>query len=197
MKTWLLDRLRVGCGEWPVNSIDESIPLLEEIFANWQSVIGDEYLGYRNHVYRMIHFCVALRACSDTEREKIIIAAAFHDIGIWIEDTVDYIPPSIPPAIAYLKHRNLEAWADEITLMITEHHKIRAYTDATYPLVETFRRGDLVDFSLGFIKFGIPEPYIKAVKVQFPNANFHKQLGQRAAKWFLKHPLNPAPMMKW
>lgn len=177
--------------------IEEQIPLLEEIFSSWQHIIGTEYQGYRNHVYRMINFCLFLRECTEEEREKIIIAGAFHDIGIWIEDTVDYIPPSLPPAIEYLKNRNLEAWSEEIGLMISEHHKIQEYRDETYPLVEIFRCGDLVDFSFGMIKFGIPETYIKEVKAKFPNSNFHKNLGKRAVKWFFKHPFNPAPMMKW
>lgn len=64
--------------------IEKQIPLLEEIFSEWKRVIGAEYNGYKNHVYRMIHFCLALRNCNDEEREKIIIAGAFHDIGIWI-----------------------------------------------------------------------------------------------------------------
>jgi hypothetical protein len=178
-------------------AIATEIPLLEEIFLSWKDLIGSEYQGYRNHVYRMIHFCFALKECSDTEREKIIIAAAFHDIGIWIEDTVDYIPPSVPPAMEYLQNRNLAAWSEEIKLMITEHHKIREYKDETYPLVELFRKGDLVDFSFGSVKFGIPKMYIEEVKAAFPNSGFHRDLGKRAAKWFLQHPLNPAPMMKW
>ena len=30
--------------------IEQQIPLLEEVFADWKAVIGDEYQGYRNHV---------------------------------------------------------------------------------------------------------------------------------------------------
>ena len=177
--------------------IEADIPLLEDIFSNWRTTIGSEYPGYRNHVYRMIHFCLALKECNEEEREKIIIAAAFHDIGIWLEDTVDYIPPSLPPAMAYLKRRNLEAWSEEIRLMISEHHKIRAYNNTTYPLVEIFRQGDLVDFSFGIFRFGLPNTDINAIKAKFPNADFHKNLGRRAAQWVSKHPFNPVPMMKW
>lgn len=177
--------------------IEQQIPLLEEIFSEWKTVIGNEYQGYRNHVYRMIHFCFALRQCSEEEKQKIIIAAAFHDIGIWIEDTVDYIEPSIPPAVEYLKRSGLESWTAEISLMISEHHKMRAYKGDFFPLVELFRKADLVDFSFGAVKFGLPKPVIVEVKAAFPNANFHKNLGKRAARWFVRHPLNPAPMMKW
>jgi hypothetical protein len=178
-------------------TIEEQIPLVEEILLSWRDTIGSEYQGYRNHVYRMIHFCLTLRECSEREREKIIIAGAFHDIGIWIEDTVDYIPPSLPPAVEYLKNRKLEDWSEEIQLMISEHHKVREYKNPNYPLVEVFRKGDLVDFSLGTFKFGIPAAYIEEVKTTFPNSDFHKDLAKRAAKWFVQHPFNPAPMMRW
>jgi hypothetical protein len=97
----------------------------------------------------------------------------------------------------YLKNRNLEEWSAEIELMITEHHKIREYKSITYPLVEIFRKGDLVDISFGLFEFGIPKAYINQVKTKLPNADFHKNLGKRAARWFVKHPLNPAPMVKW
>ena len=177
--------------------IEQNISLLEDIFSEWKDIIGDEYQGYRNHVYRMIHFCLALHEYNEDDRKRIIIAGAFHDIGIWIDDTVDYIPPSLPPAMEYLKSNNLEEWSTEIGLMITEHHKIREYRDNNHPLVEVFRKGDLVDFSFGLFKFGLSKDIIDEVKNQFPNDNFHKNLGKRAAKWFLKHPLNPAPMMKW
>lgn len=34
--------------------IEENIPLLEDILSEWKDVIGNEYQGYRNHIYRMI-----------------------------------------------------------------------------------------------------------------------------------------------
>lgn len=75
--------------------IIESIPLLEQILIPWRSSIGADYEGYKNHVYRMIHYCFALHACNETAQQKIIIAACFHDLGIWSEQTIDYLPPSI------------------------------------------------------------------------------------------------------
>ena len=177
--------------------IEESIPLLEEILDKWKNELGKDYPGYRNHVYRMIHFCFALHNCDNEEREKITIAGCFHDLGIWTNGTVDYLPPSIALAKEYLKQRNLEKWITEIELMIDMHHKLRRFQDERYPLVEVFRKGDLVDFSLGSVKWGLPKTYVKSVKDQFPNAGFHKRLTQLAAGWFSKHPLSPPPFLKW
>lgn len=177
-------------------NVEKNIPLLEEILGQWKTIIGEDYEGYKNHVYRMVQCCFALHDCTEEEQEKIIIAACFHDIGLWTENTVDYIPPSIPPALEYLRKNNLKDWSAEIELMISEHHKMREY-QGDYPLVELFRKGDLVDFSLGSVRFGIAKDHIKNLKSTFPNAGFHKMLLKRATLWFFRHPLNPAPMMKW
>jgi len=176
--------------------IENQIPLLDNILADYKEAFGSDYQGYRNHVCRVINFCFALQTCTEEERQKIIIAGAFHDIGIWIEDTLDYIPPSVPKAKEYLLARGLQAWNEEITLMITEHHKLRECKNEQYPLVELFRKGDLVDFSLGMVNFGLPKTFIQDVNTIFPNADFHQNLAKRAAKWGLKHPLDPVPMVK-
>lgn len=176
--------------------IEEHIPLLEEILDKRKDEIGNDFLGYKNHVYRMINFCFALGKHNAEEREKIIIAGCFHDIGIWTNNfTLDYLPPSIIQAKEYLEQNKLENWTPEIELMIDEHHKLRKYHQN--PLVETFRQGDLVDFSLGIFKCGLPKTYVKSVKKQFPNAGFHKCLVKLAGGWLLKHPLNPVPVLKW
>lgn len=176
---------------------ENKIPLLEEILDTRRSEIGDDFEGYKNHVYRMVNYCFALRECSEEERKKIIIAGCFHDIGIWTGRTVDYLPPSIEAAKHYLKQNTCEQWIAEIELMIDMHHKLTKYQGNHSPLIEVFRQGDLVDFSLGFVKCGLPKAVIKSVKAQFPNAGFHKRLVQLEARWLLKHPLNPFPILKW
>ncbi len=177
--------------------IEHEIPLLEEILGQWKAVIGSDYQGYRNHVYRMLHCCFYLGEPSEEDRKKLIIAAAFHDIGVWTAGTVDYLPPSVEVALRYLKEKGLESWCEEVALMIDMHHKIRSYKDPLYPLVEIFRKGDLVDFSLGAVKHGISKHYITQLKQAFPNAGFHRRLLQLTWSRIKSHPLNPAPMMKW
>ena len=64
-------------------------------------------------------------------------------------------------------------------------------------MVEIFRQGDLVDFSLGMVKCGGPNDYVRQMKATFPNAGFHKRLLQLTWAQLKNHPLNPAPMFKW
>ncbi len=178
--------------------IEENIPLLEEILGEWKAEIGDDFAGYRNHVYRMVNFCFAQRDFRVEDREKIVIAGCFHDLGIWSDATFDYLPPSIERAKEYLEKNRRESLSAEIGLMIEMHHKLRKYeTPPENSLIEIFRKGDLVDFSLGIVKCGLPKSYIKSVKNQFPNAGFHKCLVRLAGRWFFRHPLNPVPVLKW
>lgn len=172
-------------------------PLLDELLSPWRAVIGADYDGYRNHCQRMLAFCRALHETSASDREKLAIAACFHDIGLWTAGTLDYLPPSVTAAHSSLRERGHEAWSEEIALMIGEHHKLRPVRDPRYPLVEVFRRGDLVDFSLGLYRAGLERRFVAEVQAALPNAGFHRGLLRKAGAWFIRHPLRPAPMMKW
>ena len=168
--------------------IETTIPLINEILVNADP-------GYRNHVYRMVNFCFAQGRFDAEQKEKIIIAGCFHDLGIWSADTWDYLPPSIELANDYLSRTDCEDWQSEVSTMIDQHHRIRSCEPGS--LVDVFRRGDLVDFSLGLFKCGIPRDFIHQVKNAFPNAGFHRQLVSHACRWTLRHPLNPVPVLRW
>lgn len=63
-------------------SIELNIPLLEEIIDKWKQVINKDFVAYKNHLYRMIHFCFYLHDTTEEERQKLIVAACFHDLGL-------------------------------------------------------------------------------------------------------------------
>lgn len=181
-----------------MHPIQPRIELLEQILAPWQTIIGSEFAGYKNHCYRMLHFCFVLAPdLSDEQRQKLIIASAHHDLGLWSEGTVDYIPPSIVEAKQYCHQQQLAHWEEEITLLIAEHHKLKPDTNQRYPLIEVFRRADLVNFSLGLMRQGISKSTIKQVQSAFPNHGFHRFLLKGAWAWFSRHPLTLPPFMKW
>ena len=182
-------------------TIHPTLPLVEEVLEPWSQRIGSDYQGYKNHVYRMLHCCFALYPCSEQDRTKLMIAACHHDIGMWSDHTVDYLPPSIREAVQYLKASKLDEWEVEVTLLIDLHHKIRPITDdnviRNHPLVDVFRKADLADFSLGMILGGVPSDFMGRLKTQFPNAGFHKMLSKGAFQWFTRHPFTLPPFMRW
>jgi hypothetical protein len=80
--------------------------------------------------------------------------------------------------------------------MIEWQHKVRPYRSDGFSLVEVCRKGDLVDFSLGIFKYGLPKSLVKVVKARIPNAGFHRFLLKGAKDWFIKHPFIPPPFMR-
>lgn len=175
------------------------IATLDEVLRTHVVQLGADFTGYRNHTYRVANLCVAFSSDSPAEVEKIGLAAAFHDLGIWTDGTFDYLPPSIRLATAHLVQIGRADWTAEITAMILEHHKILRYGsrdgDAS-PLVEPFRRADWVDVSKGVLTFGLPRPRVREILSAWPNAGFHRRLVQLALQRVRTHPWMPLPMMR-
>lgn len=178
-------------------TLDHHLPLVEHILNTFKHHIGDDFLGYRNHVYRVVHLCCAGGVSRDDDKQKVHLAACFHDIGIWTDKTLDYLPPSTHLASEYLAGTGREAWIPEVSLMIEMHHRVRSCEGCGFPLVEIFRRADIADFSLGAIPMGHSADLIARLKAAFPNAGFHRRLLQLSAQRALRHPLNLLPMFRW
>src|SRR5262249_25802944 len=143
------------------------------------------------------NFCAALRPPDADGREKIAIAAAMHDLGIWTAHTFDYLPPSIELATAHLRRGGRAEWTAEITATIGEHHKLSMDRENPDWLVEPFRRADAVDVSRGVIRFGLPRSLLRQVFSTWPDAGFHRRLAQLALQRLQSHPLSPLPMVRW
>lgn len=172
--------------------------LLNAILNPWEERLGDAFKGYKNHALRVINLVYYMKDLNESDKKKLIIAAAFHDLGIWAEekDNVDYIESSVDLVKKYLEDNNY-GHDPEILLMITEHHKINEYEDEVFILVELFRRADLIDFSMGLVSFDIDKEFIKKLKEALPNEGFHKNLGRLTLKRLVEKPFkNPLPMMK-
>ena len=72
-----------------------SLPTVEEVLDDHASELGHDFIAYRNHVYRVVNLCLAIVGDSRVELEKIAVAAVSHDLGIWTNNTFDYIAPSV------------------------------------------------------------------------------------------------------
>jgi len=172
------------------------IPLLDDLLQKHAAVLGNDFTAYRNHTYRVANLCIAQVGHAPEVVQKVAIAAAFHDLGIWTDGTFDYLPPSIRLATDYLAGAGRTAWTQEIKAMIREHHKITPYRGEWRELVEPFRRADWADVSLGLIAFGLPQGAFREVASTWPSAGFHKKLVQLELGRLRTHPWNPLPMVK-
>jgi HD domain len=174
-----------------------SLPTVEEVLDIHASELGHDLIAYRNHVYRVVNLCLAIVGDSRVELEKIAVAAVFHDLGIWTNNTFDYLAPSVAIARKHLTARGMADWIPEIEAMIVDHHKVTPSHANPQLLAESFRRADWIDVSRGLRRFGLPRTFIAAVTATWPSAGFHRRLVQLTIDRFWKHPLTPLPMVKW
>lgn len=171
-------------------------PFVEELVGSFSSALAGDLVAYRNHVCRVLNYYLALAGQSSPPL-AILVASAFHDLGIWTNRTFDYLPPSVDLAKSYLSTHGLGALEAEVCAVISEHHKLLPYKGQFAQSVEIFRKADLVDLSLGAIRFSLPSSFVQSVQAAFPNAGFHRLLVRLTARQFAKSPFRPLPMVHW
>jgi len=170
-----------------------AIATLDGLLDAHSAVIGRDITAYRNHTYRVVNLCVAQSSNALKQLDKIAIATAFHDLGIWTDGTFDYLAPSVALARSYLDRSGRLEWVPEVSAMILEHHKITPYRDHPDWLVESFRRSDWIDVTKGALRFGLSRSFVREVLATWPNAGFHKRLELTRLR---TDPLDPLPMVR-
>ena len=103
----------------PVAVSHDVVPLLrsatlDAILSTHAEALGADFEGYRNHTYRVANLSAAQLSASAEEIEKVAIAAAFHDLGIWTDRTFDYLAPSAALARAFLAGSGRAEWIPEM-----------------------------------------------------------------------------------
>jgi hypothetical protein len=168
--------------------------IIDEILNAYREELATNYEPYRNHVYRVYNFSLT-QLDSKEDLEKLSIAAAFHDIGIWTNKTLDYLEPSTTLAREYCRKQNLSiSDTNEVEMMINNHHKLSNVKSSV--LAETFREADLIDLSLGLVSKGRKREQIKLIRELFPNKGFHLFLIKLFLKNLITNPSNPFPIFK-
>ncbi len=179
-----------------VDEIIVTSPRLETLISPFAETFpkSTDFLGYQNHCLRMLNVVLSLSEDEPDRREKLEIALAFHDITVFPERTLDYLESSSALARRHLEEIGRREWAEQITLMIGMHHKITPYRGRHANLVETFRKADWIDVSLGLLKFGLPARWIRDLHQRLPLHTFYpRTLFPLIGGYMLRHPLRPLP----
>jgi hypothetical protein len=174
------------------------IAALDAILDRHAGALGADFTAYRNHACRVATLCASQAPLGDDPEaiEKIAIASACHDLGIWTDRTFDYLDPSVRLAGEHLLAAGRAAWVPEVSAAILEHHRITPYRGAHAWLVEPFRRADWMDVSLGLVASGLSRQLFQAALDRWPRAGFHRLLVRLAWRHGRRHPTNPLPMLK-
>ena len=116
--------MRGGRGE---DGLLTDLAPLDAILDRHAADLAADFTAYRNHAYRVATLCASQASGAPEAIEKIAIAAAFHDLGIWVDHTFDYLDPSVRLAREHLLASGRAAWVPEVTAAILEHHRITRY----------------------------------------------------------------------
>ena len=175
---------------------EAEIPEIDEPLNRFRDDAGDHFEALKNHIYRMYHFTIALAEDKDAAHLPTAIAGVYHDIGVFTTGGMDYIEPSVDLARDYLDTQHRTDLLPLITEIIRNHHKLTPYRGKQGELVEAFRRADLADLSMGFVKAGVPGEIVRGAYKAYPTCGFHAYIYGRVMLWAIRNPLRPLPMMK-
>lgn len=151
----------------------------EAILENYRTVIGATYEAYLNHIRRVMTYANWFTPFTYAERKLVETALAFHDLGFWCNNRIDYLKPSI----AMAKSQSNETDADSIAAIIHNHHRWMTYRGPHARLAEPVRKGDWIDVTKGRRLFGMPKQFQIEVDNAIPNLGFRTQLLATARSW--------------
>ena len=151
-------------------------PRVESLFAPYRNAIGNDFDGYRNHVYRCITYAMHFLENNQKHEQLVETAFVYHDIGLWTDRELAYLEPSETAAL----HDNQQfGWGldcDALRSAIHWHHKLFRYKGKNEEVVEACRKADWIDATKGFCRKGISRSAIAKVESEFPNCGFHQTL---------------------
>jgi hypothetical protein len=180
--------------------------LVDDILRPHKGELGAIYPGVHGHAMRMVNYLrwfapvdPAADAAARAEREDLAaVVAACHDLPFFANWNLDYLDPAADltrKVLCDLGHAKL---AEEAVAMVANHHAIRPYRGPHADTVEATRRADWIDVSLGRLRFGVPRPLVREISAAFPvKAMYPWPVCGRIARYAVRHPLRPLPMLKW
>lgn len=151
-------------------------PFVEELLGRYETLIGKDYPGYRNHVYRTITYAMHFLGNAEAHEKLVEAAFVYHDIGLWTDHELAYLEPSEAVALADNDKYGLGLDPSLLRAAIHWHHKIFPYTGPHREVIEACRKADWIDASKGILRKGMGREQIQQVEKAFPNFGFHATL---------------------
>lgn len=174
------------------------VPLLDELLEPFRKGLGAGFIGYRAHCYRMVNWARFTSKDEPYRNDKLAIMTVYHDLPFFTSGDLDYIEKACDWTDAYLDDTGRPEWKEEMRLMISNHHKVRAYTGPYANLVDACRKADWIDVSFTKLTYGIPKALIREVRATFPMNEAYKTIAMPGiARYAGRNLKRPLPMMRW
>ncbi|MEM1129360.1 MAG: phosphohydrolase [Pseudomonadota bacterium] len=153
---------------------------VERLLLPYRTDLGDDFAGYRNHIYRVLSYAMHFLNGADTDRQMVETVLVYHDLGLWTAGDLAYLEPS--EALA-LKENAAQGWGldpDVLRAAIHWHHKVFPYAGKGADVVNAVRRADWIDATQGKVRHGVSKGQIAAVAAALPDEGFYDTLTRLA-----------------
>ncbi len=155
--------------------------VVEALLRKLAPVIGDDLPGYRNHIYRVLTYCLHFLQGDETHKKAVEVALVYHDVGLWTDNALAYLEPSEQAALAANAEHGWGLDEGLLRTIIHWHHKISAYRGPNADVVNAVRKADWVDATKGKVRHGLTKEQISGVNEALPALGFYDTLDRLAA----------------
>lgn len=151
-------------------------PRVEELLSRYEHLVGKDFPGYRNHVYRTITYAMHFLGNAVEHEPLVETAFVYHDIGLWTDHALAYLEPSEAVALSDNERFGWGLDSEALRGAIHWHHKVFRYRGPHERVIEACRKADWIDASMGIVRKGMSRAAVAQVESAFPNEGFHATL---------------------
>ena len=156
--------------------------VVEEYLGRYKEVIGEDYEGYRNHIYRVLTYSMHYMGDKQEALPLVAIALVYHDIGLWTAGRLNYLEPGIDLLTKECTPKYSPLEVELMNDIIDFHHKVTPYVGNNADIINAVRKADWIDATLTIVNHGMSQENTKLVRNALPNAGFHKTLANFGPK---------------
>ncbi len=169
--------------EAPEIEIVDHSSRIEELLARYQKCIGQDFAGYRNHVYRVLTYAMHFLEQDESVRSTVETALVYHDLGLWTAHDLAYLEPSEAKAREDAVRQDWGLDIETVVRAIHWHHKVTPYRGPDARVVNAVRRADWIDATQGMFRKGLSKDQVARVENAIPNEGFHDALQRLATEY--------------
>ena len=149
---------------------------IEKHLQQYQSLLGNDYNGYRGHLYRVLTYTMYYLDGESSHRPLIEAALVYHDIGLWTDSVLNYLDPSF----GRFKENFCDLYTEEELQLVHDiiifHHKVTAFEGPHADIVNAVRKADWIDATQGIVHQGMSIDNIAKVTEAIPAQGFYSTL---------------------
>jgi hypothetical protein len=158
-------------------------PVLEQQLGQRRALLGEDYAGYRNHVYRVLSYALFFlegdaeeKEMAERYRHVIETALVYHDLGLWTDKQLSYLEPSALRAREAVEDTYSQTEKELLHNIIYWHHKITPFEGENAAIVNAVRKADWIDATMSLVNFGMPSTHVNKVTSSLAEDGFHVML---------------------